>query len=98
MKHSRTCPKCAHRRFAVIPKFDIPDQRSRNLAADVAVVTIEHGLSDRTELGHFEVWICERCGLTEWYAQGLQGLLALAQAHPDEVQVVDATGTETPFR
>ncbi len=90
MKHSQTCPKCAHRRFAVIPKFDIPNQRSSNGTEDVPVVTVGTGWS-RLERGHFEVWICERCGLTEWYAVNLHGLFDVAQQHPDDIRIVDGT-------
>lgn len=92
MRHSQRCPKRQHRVFAVIPKFDIPDHDSSNLARDVPVVSVERGLSRRIHQGHFEVWICERCGLSEFYAVGLEGLAATAQQYPGDVRIVDATG------
>lgn len=95
MKHTQTCPNCSHRRFAVLREFKIPE-RDINSARDIPVVVLEHGLERRTELGRFEVWICERCGLTEWYACGLQGLLALAEKYPSEVMIVD--GDQGPYR
>jgi predicted nucleic-acid-binding Zn-ribbon protein len=92
MKHTQRCPKCAHRRFAVIPKYDVPYQRSSNRTEVMPAISVDGGFSDRLDLGWFEVWICERCGLTEWYAQGLAGVYELAQQRPDEVQIIDATG------
>ena len=50
--------------------------------------------SSRVERGHFEVWVCERCGFSEFYAQNLQGLFEIAQRFPGEVMIVAAP--ETP--
>jgi predicted nucleic-acid-binding Zn-ribbon protein len=95
MKHSLTCPKCAHRRFAVVPRFDIPSHDSENGTEFIPVVSVRTG-SKRVERGHFEVWVCERCGFSEFYAQNLHGLFDVAQRFPGEVLIVAAV--EAPPR
>jgi hypothetical protein len=60
--------------------------------------TKTHELGARQEDGTFEVWICTKCGLTDWYAVDVNtALTVLSRTHGSGVQLVDGE-SQTPYR
>ncbi|MFB1485248.1 hypothetical protein [Corallococcus sp. RDP092CA] len=43
----------------------------------------EHGRGAKMEVGHFTAWICAECGLTDWFAVGVQEALARLASVPN---------------
>lgn len=79
MKATETCPKCQCRRLFVIEKVAQAAHDSINGVNPMSVTTLsvpshDLGLQDdndyRAEIGHFEAWVCSKCGYTEWYTKG----------------------------
>lgn len=79
MKATETCPKCQCRRLFVIEKVAQAADDSINGVIPMSVTTLrvpsrDLGLQEdnsyRAEIGHFEAWVCSKCGYTEWYAKG----------------------------
>ncbi len=103
MRATQTCPKCTGRRFAVIAELRLPAHDSSNGIQPFPVATVEteggwiaHG---RVSVGHFETWVCHGCGYTEFYARDQRQLVQLAEQHPEQVRIVDASGAaQGPFR
>lgn len=78
MKATETCPKCECRRLFVVDKVAQPAHDSINGVVPLTVTTLEVASSTlglptdnryRAEIGHFEAWICSKCGYTEWYTR-----------------------------
>jgi len=79
MKATETCPKCQCRRLFVIEKVAQAAHDSINTIVPMSVTTLpvpssQVGLEDdnsyRAAIGHFEAWVCSKCGYTEWYTKG----------------------------
>ncbi len=106
MKTTETCPKCACRRLFVIERVAQAAHDSYNIVVPMSVTTLtvdsaEVGLADgntyRAAVGHFEAWVCSKCGYTEWYAREAAAALKryVAKRGPG-VRLVD--GEPTPYR
>ncbi len=95
MRESETCPKCRSRKIFVVKKVGNEHaEYAETVPLPVAVVELPSGgglfggSAEVVQAGHFEAWVCGKCGLTEWYAQNLDAIARLAQASPG-VRVID---------
>jgi predicted nucleic-acid-binding Zn-ribbon protein len=90
MRTTKTCPKCAKTKIAVIADFRQPDSDSTNGIDSFPVITIRTPgfIGGRESIGRFSAWVCIACGYTEFYAEGLEDLAALASHYPDQVRIV----------
>ena len=51
------------------------------------------------DAGHYEVWVCDNCGFTEWYAQDFRDALReMAENSKNDITLVDRTKAQSPFR
>lgn len=106
MKATESCPKCQCRRLFVIERVAQAAQDSINGVVPMSVTTLPVPARDlklpqdnsyRAELGHFEAWVCSKCGYTEWYAAG--AVPALEQCVARKLQGVRlVSGGTTPYR
>jgi predicted nucleic-acid-binding Zn-ribbon protein len=92
MKKTLVCPKCEGRVLWRIESMRIPtyDQQSMKAAFSGApaplALTVRSGWSGHQTAGGFETFICKACGYTEWYAHGLEELVA---DEKNGVQLID---------
>ncbi len=105
MRQSLRCPKCTCRKLWRMYPFMVDDMDSSNVVKVLAGVarfaggTTKGGLGKKIQRGAFEVWICSACGLTEWYAAGVNEALAdLSRVHDSGVAFVDGDAGAAPFR
>jgi len=106
LKRDLTCPHCGRRKFwriekiqerTVWPDFPAEEGRVADLHEEPAPLAVVLKVRGRhfESLGRFETWICNACGFTEWYAQGLERL----RADPEEgVHLLDFEKQEGPYR
>ncbi len=84
----------------------VPDWESNNVVQPLPAVaragsgtTETHGWEKKLVAGAFEVWICSACGLTEWYAGGVNETLAkLSRIEGSGVAYVDGDAGVPPYR
>lgn len=97
MKASETCPKCGSRKLLVVAVVGTEQPPGAGIMTlPVAVTEVPDPsrpllfgrLVKVVQAGHFEAWVCARCGLTELYAQQLGDLARLAESS-SAVRVVD---------
>lgn len=78
MKTTETCPKCQCRRLFVIERVAHAAHDCVNGIVPMSVTTLPVPASAlglggdnhyRAEIGHFEAWVCSKCGFTEWYTK-----------------------------
>lgn len=51
------------------------------------------------DAGHYEVWVCDGCGFTEWYAEDFRDALReMAKNSNNDITLVDRSTTQGPFR
>ncbi len=106
MRTTETCPKCQCRRLFVIERVAQAAHDSINVIVPMSVTTLPVPSGDvglggendwRAEIGHFEAWVCSKCGFTEWYAKRATPALERYVAHKAQgVRLVDRE--TTPYR
>jgi hypothetical protein len=67
MRKNGICPECSGRQFWRI-------QPVPNLAVTRNEVKVNFLVTDKLPIGHFELFVCKGCGLSRWYALGLEEL------------------------
>lgn len=107
MKHTNTCPKCQSAHIWVIEKVGERDDRATDAVRPAPVTTLVVPPKEKSfwdsgtlrEVGTFEVWICEHCGFTEWYAQNVNDQLAQLAADPrNRIRRAKGNASGGPFR
>lgn len=96
MQSTLECPKCSGQKFAMTGEFRIPRQDCANMTAPFPPIAFDwlpssRTCRQRTTVGTVATWICLGCGYTEFYARNLDGVVAVANQHPDQVRIIDAT-------
>jgi predicted nucleic-acid-binding Zn-ribbon protein len=98
MKTSQTCPKCSSKKLFVIDTFQMKDHEVGSHLQPLYVVATKYNAGPgmfgdnykRVDAGSFEVWVCSGCGLTEWYATGVNDALAQLASEPESgVRFID---------
>jgi hypothetical protein len=100
MKHSNACPKCRGKRIWIIEKFRLPGESAEGRPLAVVPHQGETGSMFRAlklnPQGSFDLHLCDGCGFSELWANGVRGLV------PDEargVRLVDLSdANDGPFR
>jgi hypothetical protein len=90
------CAKCHHAELVVVSPFCLPDIVQNGTITSLPVAS---GLEGRWQIltgGSFRAHVCTTCGHTEWYAQELKALAAMAGRIPN-VTVVRAKAAP-PYR
>ena len=82
------CPKCSHCLFLVVAPFNLPDVENTGRVMQLAVFSSVQGWKVQSA-GSFRAHVCLQCGYTEWYANDLEALAALAGKAPN-VSAVEA--------
>lgn len=95
MRQSETCPKCSSRKIFVVKEVGNEHaEYVKTVPLPVAVAELESGVGllgrsvKIVQAGHFEAYVCAKCGWTEWYAEGLDALERLA-AKSSAVRIID---------
>lgn len=95
MKYTHECPKCHSRQLWQIDEVRQPQFDCCNLVFPMVVTAVE----GRYEAGKLELWVCARCGFSEWYAKEANDMLrALAGMPGSGVRWIDTTPQRGPFR
>jgi predicted nucleic-acid-binding Zn-ribbon protein len=106
VKTTETCPKCRSRKIIVVEEVTHKDPE---MARTIRVPMVADEVANRdegffasanviVEAGTFDVWICNECGYTEWYATKLGELRALAE-RSGKVRFIDREpGEGGPYR
>lgn len=96
MRDSETCPKCHRQKIFVVKEVgneltELTEagyrERGKAVPLPVAVVELPTGRTI-VQAGHFEAWVCGKCGFTEWYAQDLDAIARIAEKSSG-VRVID---------
>lgn len=100
VKKTQRCVKCQGQRLWVIERFRIPGEYLGGVELPVVVNQEEpakfFAMSRAMPQGSFELWVCEACGYSEFWAKGLSGLRENPEAG---VRLVDTTPQPSgPFR
>jgi predicted nucleic-acid-binding Zn-ribbon protein len=103
MKKSGECPKCQSRRIWIVDTVSQPSSESSNGIIPMRVIARPVPSPTnvfRSEAGHFDAYICDGCGYTEWYATNLEQLLPLkGPSATHQVQLIDGNPTRVgPYR
>jgi predicted nucleic-acid-binding Zn-ribbon protein len=101
MKANEMCPKCRSRKLFVVKELgsELAEQ-GKIVPMPVAIALRSLGGSSKlVQAGHFEAWVCAKCGLTELYANQLAALEKLA-ATSSAVRLVEhpAEAEPEPYR
>jgi predicted nucleic-acid-binding Zn-ribbon protein len=101
MKANQMCPKCRSRKLFVVKELGNEHaEYAKVVPMPVAVALLPTGggllggSPKVVQAGHFEAWVCAKCGLTELYANKLAALEKLAETssavrvveHPSEAE------------
>lgn len=98
MKNSLACPKCESRKL-----WQINGVRAHSdtdlLPLPVAVVTETTGsfikVHNVQTIGHYDAYICAKCGYTEFFADDIEGL----KHHPEcGIRLLDSTPQQSEYR
>jgi hypothetical protein len=73
MRETRRCPACENRTF-----WNVRTMRER--AFEIVDMAVYHRPDGKLTIGTLETFVCARCGLVEWYADGAEGLDGLVAA------------------
>ncbi len=71
------CTRCSSKSFLVLPKFKIPEMDTTAEPDRVLpVVSSRQGVFFATDTahGHFELWICEGCGIVQAFAKDIDAI------------------------
>lgn len=100
MKHSNACPKCRGKRIWIIEQFRIPTD-----GVDGRPLTVlPHQRDPKASVwamklnpqGSFDLHLCDACGYSELWANGVRGLV---EDPAKGVPLVDLEGAKAgPFR
>lgn len=99
MKRTQQCPKCNGRKLWVVERFRVPGETAAG--AELPVVTHQEKgglftIGRAAPVGRFNLWLCDACGYSELWAEGIAGLRDDPAAG---VRLVDHThDPEGPFR
>jgi predicted nucleic-acid-binding Zn-ribbon protein len=106
MRTSETCPKCGSRKIYVVddvhhahPEHGYP-MRFRVTSARLhpSGVPAPDDHPTWVSAGQWQIYVCARCGYTEWYAHALRELATLADT-TGAVRVIDRSSEERgPYR
>ena len=80
------CTKCGHGQWLAISPFTLVDSYRDRIGVMPVLVT----QAAAEPVGSFRALVCLGCGFTEWYALGLEKLVANAAKAPN-AQVIEAT-------
>ena len=103
MKPSNACPKCRGKRIWIIEQFRLPGESAEG--RPLAIVPHQNQPGESASVfralklspqGSFELHLCDGCGYSELWANGVRGLV---EDPAKGVRLVDLSGaTEGPFR
>jgi len=106
MKASQSCPKCRSRKLFVVKEVGNEHaEYSKVVPLPVAVALLPTGggllggSEKVVQAGHFEAWVCAKCGLTELYAMKLSAIEKLAN-NSSAVRIIgnEPPDEPTPYR
>src|SRR4051812_43615788 len=101
MKQHLTCPKCKGRRIWVIEKYRIPGETAEGRVLPIVPHQNEvatprlFSFGRANPIGHVDLYLCDGCGYSELWAEGVRGLV---HDPANGVRLVDsAVAGEGPF-